>query len=518
MDPAILEPIPGANPSGANLRKDMTYRELETRVKHARGEIIADSADPDVKSADENWGWVVGACRALLGWHSKDLMIAAWLVEAQFAVYGFPGLRDAFDILRGLTEGFWDTLYPEISDVAARKSTFDLLSITIADALRSVKLEDKAPNSASRAFRPPAEQLDECIHSVEELALVCQNKFGESRPTFKELRQRLNNLRWKARDNCLRDLPQESETRRDSRPGSGMVAAKPPSDTSDSREPFIGIGFAASSRVMFTLIAPEGVAPGVPFEVFVWAHNDGELSIIRAKTAAELRDKTPIIRSKGPFRIPGGTTLTVRLRVLGAVIDEPEDTMIWLGKRTRTAFVVTLPELNSQTNCHGVAHIYAEGVQVAKIPFLLPASSDRRLRTAPAVHFRTAFASYASDDRDAVLGRIQGIKKIAPDMDVFLDVVSLRSGQNWEQELWRVIPASDIFYLFWSAHARRSEWVEKEWRCALRERGIGFIDPIPLQSPEESPPPPELGSLHFNDWMLAFRRSNPAAPPTAATA
>jgi hypothetical protein len=105
-----------------------------------------------------------------------------------------------------------------------------------------------------------------------------------------------------------------------------------------------------------------------------------------------------------------------------------------------------------------------------------------------------------------VLGRIQGIQKIAPKMDIFLDVMSLRSGQHWEEELLRVIPASDIFYLFWSEHAKKSKWVEMEWRCALRERGVGFIDPIPLQSPDESPPPPELSSLHFNDWALAYRR------------
>ena len=94
--------------------------------------------------------------------------------------------------------------------------------------------------------------------------------------------------------------------------------------------------------------------------------------------------------------------------------------------------------------------------------------------------------------------------KMAPQLDIFLDVDSLRSGRKWEQELWKVIPSSDVFYLFWSDNARRSEWVEKEWRCALNTRGIDFIDPFPLASPEKVPPPPELASKHFNDKWLAF--------------
>jgi hypothetical protein len=47
----------------------------------------------------------------------------------------------------------------------------------------------------------------------------------------------------------------------------------------------------------------------------------------------------------------------------------------------------------------------------------------------------------------------------------------------------------------------------KELRAALAERGIDFIDPIPLTSPCEIPPPHELvDQLHFDDWMNAYKR------------
>jgi len=55
-------------------------------------------------------------------------------------------------------------------------------------------------------------------------------------------------------------------------------------------------------------------------------------------------------------------------------------------------------------------------------------------------------------------------------------------------------------------NASASVWVKQEWQTALRTGRRDFIDPVPLESPEEAPPPSELSSLHFNDWMLAFQR------------
>jgi len=256
-------------------------------------------------------------------------------------------------------------------------------------------------------------------------------------------------------------------------------------------------------RVEFTLTAPAAVEAGTPFEIFVWAHESQERTRVLARAREELNVRDLLARTKGPFKVASGTMLSVRLVIPGAVIDEAEDAMVWEGESTCVSFVVTLPEDSRETRWAGSAQIYANGVRVARISFVLSAVG---MAEVSGVRYKKAFASYASPDRDAVLGRIQGIHKVAPELEVFLDVVSLRSGQSWEKELWRVIPASDIFYLFWSSHARKSEWVEKEWRCALRERGIEFIDPIPLESPQESPPPVELSALHFNDWELAFRR------------
>jgi len=101
------------------------------------------------------------------------------------------------------------------------------------------------------------------------------------------------------------------------------------------------------------------------------------------------------------------------------------------------------------------------------------------------------------------------MSKAAPHLDVFIDLPSLSSGQDWELALSDAMEASDVFYLFWSQSARRSDWVEKEWRYALSARGIEFIDPVPLASPEIAPAPPELASPHFNDRYLVAMRCAP---------
>jgi hypothetical protein len=154
------------------------------------------------------------------------------------------------------------------------------------------------------------------------------------------------------------------------------------------------------------------------------------------------------------------------------------------------------------------------GLQIARVPLqILVAAKAAAVAptTQPLHHIRKAFASYASPDRDEVLGRVQGMQKIVPDLNVRMDVVTLRSGEDWEKKLWQLIPESDVFYLFWSAAAKASPWVEREWRCALRTRGEEFIVPVPLVSPEEVRPPNELSKKHFSDWILAYRRGRPKA-------
>ena len=268
---------------------------------------------------------------------------------------------------------------------------------------------------------------------------------------------------------------------------------------------------ATVDRVHFTVTAPTSVAAETTFVVDVWAHLEEQREIVIARAHQAAPGQALVIKTKGHFQIAQGSVLSVRLKFDSLVVQDPEDTILWEGQVGNATFAVLVASDVKPGPQIGQALVYLNGLQIATIHFTIHIGQSSIVASEIVAHVERhtkAFASYSSADRDEVLARIQGMLKANPQLEVFLDVLTLRSGQNWEQELWEAIPANDVFYLFWSEHAKQSEWVEKEWRCALHARGLDFIDPCPLVPPERATPPPELASKHFNDWTLAFMRNN----------
>jgi hypothetical protein len=259
--------------------------------------------------------------------------------------------------------------------------------------------------------------------------------------------------------------------------------------------------------VHFTVTTPAAVAPGTHFLLTLWAHLEGQRTAVLERARDEQATRDIRVQGKGPIHIARGTFLTVRLRLHGLDVDDPEDAILWEGEIGNASFPVFVPADARPGAVPGVLTVHADGLRTVKVHFLVNVGAGQNTVAAiPAdveLH-RKAFASYASQDRDAVLARVQGMQKVLPHLKVFIDVVELRSGQNWADQLALEIPRNDVFYLFWSDHARRSQWVEKEWRCAFAAKGVEFIDPVPLVPPDRVPPPAELASRHFNDWHLAF--------------
>ena len=198
----------------------------------------------------------------------------------------------------------------------------------------------------------------------------------------------------------------------------------------------------------------------------------------------------------------------MRLRIRDLKVALRSETILWKGEIGGAGFLVTVPPDAPLGTHAATASVHMGGMRITTLGFVVDVQTEDR---APAElpmsekRVRRAFASYASADRDAVLARVQGIQKAAPEIDIFLDVARLRSGENWRDVLRSEIVAREVLFLFWSEAGRHSNWVDWEWRCALQHHGIRSIDPVPLVSPDRVPPPPELASeLHFNDWVLAY--------------
>jgi hypothetical protein len=129
--------------------------------------------------------------------------------------------------------------------------------------------------------------------------------------------------------------------------------------------------------------------------------------------------------------------------------------------------------------------------------------------------YQSVFASYSHDDTPMVEAMEKACQALG--MDYLRDVMTLKSGQSWSDELLRMIERADIFQLFWSTPASRSPYVEQEWRHALGQtgrKGAAFIRPIYWERP--LPPVPEpLRSLHFAPVDLPGLTVVPKVDPPA---
>jgi hypothetical protein len=314
-------------------------------------------------------------------------------------------------------------------------------------------------------------------------------------------------------------------------PGKRSAAAEPPGERSaaattellgedqqEEREREVSLIFDVPvpgrsnevERVDFSVFAPATVAPGRSFVLEIWAYlrEKREEVLERAMRQGSLLERG----SRGPVQVPLAKELTLLVWLDGFVVRDEQDSFFWFGETTNVPFVVECPEDLQPGDYPGQISILHCGMLLSRLVFSVsvgtPVDKPKKLGV-KREHIQSAFASYATVDRDEVLRRVQGLT--AAGMDVFLDVLALRAGDQWEERVLEGIRTTDVFYLFWSKAARESTWVEKEWRYALEEKGLDYIHPIPLVAPEEAPPPSELAGRHFNDLILACMKSQAAA-------
>lgn len=254
----------------------------------------------------------------------------------------------------------------------------------------------------------------------------------------------------------------------------------------------------ASQRdsVRFSVFAPRRVAPNASFLLDAWAYvsaQRGEMLSRAARRGAAIE-----VGERGPLALERGAELDLTVSIPAFGYHSPTESLTWLGETSNASFEVLVPAHAAPGSVLGVLEIRYSGLSLARLRFEFEVGATNlaaaELETRED-RVRSVFASYSSNDRDEALRVKLHLEPLG--IDVFVDVLSLRAGSDWASRLEREISARDRFYLLWSEAARRSEWVEREWRYALTRRGLDFIDPIALADPRDVPPPGELASLHF---------------------
>jgi hypothetical protein len=265
---------------------------------------------------------------------------------------------------------------------------------------------------------------------------------------------------------------------------------------------------ATPEPVLVGLSAPKSARPGTELVVRFVA----SLKAFEAEVQKQLEGlgSPPVTLVNRGCRWKPGTQVQVRLSGTHLTCEPSDQLFEWDGRYQLLDFAVAVDKSAAPGSTVLKCDVLLEGVRVAFLTLPLaitaavaPAAAEppphQQTFTEPA---RTAFASYSSRDRDRVIDMCAVLRNIA-DLDVFVDFDSLRAGKPWEEQLRQEIERRALFILFWSANARASTEVEKEWRLALALKQQEALQIQPLELGADIPP--ELRHLHFGDRLMARR-------------
>ncbi len=305
--------------------------------------------------------------------------------------------------------------------------------------------------------------------------------------------------------------PQAPETEEDS-----ALAAPEPQETEEEEMPVWLGGLPdepapAASNVQFKLYVPGAVSVERRYGLVLYAYRAALESIIDQDAQNFRADFGPA----PPRQRTARQTVSIRQETPITVVPESDEvtfeparlTKTWDGEWLRFPFDFRVPPdteevwIRVSIRIAGleVAHVKASCHVVAENP-LAQAVARGDLTAHITAPYRDVFISYSHDDQTVALARARMIEEALGDR-VFIDVKSLRAGDDWQYRLGQAIQQADIFHLLWSENAAQSKWCRYEWDFALNHkcaanRCVGVIRPVYWQEPMP-PPPAELGHLHF---------------------
>ncbi|HEX8246122.1 MAG TPA: type VI secretion system protein TssA [Longimicrobium sp.] len=142
----FTRPLSAERPAGEWLRYDPAYLRIRELRREDDPTVPQGQWQRELKRAD--WGAVAALCQEVLEERSRDLQVAAWLMEAWIRLHGFGGARDALEVMVAMCRAQWEQLFPplEPDDADARNAPFVWINEKLSIALTLVRIT--APDSA----------------------------------------------------------------------------------------------------------------------------------------------------------------------------------------------------------------------------------------------------------------------------------------------------------------------------------------------------------------------------------
>jgi hypothetical protein len=248
------------------------------------------------------------------------------------------------------------------------------------------------------------------------------------------------------------------------------------------------------------------IKPGVWYSLLAYAHVPSASGIVEADSRLRM-DQKESKKSSGITKadVKRGAEITVIPEMSGCRFNPTRATFAWMEDWHRVEFRMQAgPEqlgfkygntANGRLSFYvgplligeiGIWAHYSENVEASRPDF----PSERRTVNP----YDAVFVSYSHDDSRIV----EGLEKAYSALGIkyLRDIRILRSGEEWNPALLRKIDEANIFQLCWSGAAKRSQYVEQEWRHALGLNRQNFIRPTYWEQPIPEPPE-ELSTIHF---------------------
>lgn len=391
-----------------------------------------------------------------------------------------------------MTEGDWSEYFIALALCALRAVTFDTMSIggrRLMFLLSALAIYDVRQKSRAGSMETPApDESSDVTEVAGSISLPSQSQILSEALSLAEDREEF--------DEALADEISRAE--------------EPPSPASVELARATGAtellsegGLSQESGdVYFSAYYPKEITSGVWRSFYAYMFRQlaaREITQDVEKQLASLQDTFREIEQAARGVIPEGATVTATPYFDGVQFNPPSVTISFLEDWHRFDFRVRASEewLNRASN--GFLTFSVSGVIVGDLPIsmfvghadssTLDARATRRL-------YDSIFASYSHDDANIVERVEHACRSLG--LDYLRDVISLKSRQDWNDQIFEMIEQADIFQLFWSQAAATSPHVEREWRHALQlhtDKRV-FIRPVYWSQPMP-PVPVELSRIHF---------------------
>jgi pSer/pThr/pTyr-binding forkhead associated (FHA) protein len=269
----------------------------------------------------------------------------------------------------------------------------------------------------------------------------------------------------------------------------------------------------AQEHLQFTAFHPRIVPVETWNTLLVYTYIESALQAIRAD-AARFKDKLGLhpgeVGAWASRPLSRGIQITVVPTFRGVIFNPESITFSWEKDWHPTIFSFNAHRSWAGAVGNGEVTIFTGPLILASLKISLrleeqafhsPVRYHYNQEEASVSPYRKIFASYSHDDTPIVLAIRKAAEVIGDES--LMDSANLRSGQNWNPSILRLIDHSDIFQLFWSNRSANSIYVRQECEYALQHNKYdGFIRPVYWEKPMR-PPPHELSHLHFAYYELS---------------